>query len=193
MPYRIRPMDDRDLEPMAALQFYMWHDFYSSFMPQKFAEERYPMKVLEERQVNLLVNTKKYPDKYQALVAISNTGELLGTCYIAKTGAKPARVDKISDLPGYDTELHRLYIWPKARGQGLGTNFLYNFIPWFEEHGYKSCFAWSFDDNPYNVFYDKRGAEPVKKVKADYAGQKLSVTAYGWANFLEPFSSEPKK
>lgn len=188
MSIKIRPMDERDLEPCAALSFYMWHDFYGSFMPQKFADERYPLKVCEEKQMRLLLNCKKNPEKFKAMVALNEKGELLGTCYIAKSGDNP-RVTNVSDLPNFDTELHRLYIWPQARSQGLGTKFLKEFLPWFEENNYKSCFAWSFNENPCNFFYDKRGAKIHKTIQADYGGKKLSVTAYAWDNFVDTFKS----
>lgn len=183
MTFKIRDMDERDLEPMAALMFYMWHDFYGGFMPQTFANERYPAKVCEERQMQLLLNCKKNPEKYKSLVAINEKGELLGNCYVAKYDATK-RVAKGFEMPNFDTELHRIFVWPNARGHGLGSAFLKNFLPWFDDNDYKSCFAWSFEDNPYNRFYPKQGAMPHKTVKADYTGKKLSVTAYAWMDFI---------
>ncbi len=186
MTTRIRDMDDRDLEPMAALMFYMWHDFYSAFMPQSFANERYSTKVCEDRQVQLLVNCKKYPEKYKTLVALNEKGDMLGTCYMAKRD--PAKhVAKGFEMPDFDVELHRLFIWPQARGKGLGSLFLHDFMPWFTENDFRSCYAWSFDDNPYNKFYHKRGAHPAKTVKANYGDKKLSVSAFAWDDFTQLF------
>ena len=186
MSIRIRDMDDRDLEPMAALMFYMWHNFYSDFMPQSFAEERYSTRVCEERQVQLLINCKKNPEKYKAMVALNEKSELLGACYMAKTDPKK-KVAKGFEMPGMDVELHRLFIWPQARGRGLGSLFLYDFVPWFAENNYKSCYAWSFDDNPYNRFYHKRGAQAKKTVKANYGDKQLSVSAFAWDDFVQLF------
>jgi len=186
MTFRIRQLEEHDLHAMAALHFYMWHDFYGSFMPQTFVNEYFALKKCEDKQFRLLKNCQEHPDKYKALVAVNEKNELLGTCYIAKSGGKP-RVNNLSDLPNFDTELHRLYTWPAARGKGLGTEFLRRFVPWFQQNDYKSCFAWSFDENPYNVFYNKRGAEPYKTVQADYAGKKLSVTAFAWHDFVDTF------
>lgn len=172
----IRDINNTDIAALTDLHFYMWNDFYADFLPREYSEVTYHHDYCRSLQEKLVHNCTAVLDDHAAWVAVDAAGKIQALCYVGR------HMRDGSDLhvEGADAELNRLYLWPQARGQGLGTALLKKAQGWCQTRGMKTLFAWSFDLNPYARFYPKHAATPLRQIMRPYAGQPLALTAWGW-------------
>lgn len=187
----IRVMQQQDILPTAALMRHVWHHDYALFMNGAYADKRYDEKKSIEKQTATLIRSMESPDQHRAVVALDDAGDIAGFCYISIN--TPAHNIGEFIVEGFDCELQRFYLWPAARGKGTGRAMLRDFLPWFAAGAYKSCFAWSFDQNPSSGFYSAHGATGAKQVTYDYDGRQIGVTAFGWLDFAAVFKDNKIK
>lgn len=178
-----RTPQEKDIQDLADLHFYMWNEFYADFLPKKYSLLHYPLETCLEIQRELIQNLQKSPHDHHAMIARDANGKLAALCYIGRN--IPYGYDL--DIPKIDMELHRLYVWPKYRGQSLGSKLLSDAAKWAKENHYKSIFAWTFDLNPYIRFYENKQAKIFKQMPRDYEGTSLNLTALGWDDFSANF------
>lgn len=170
----IRSPEEKDIEALAELHFYMWNDFYKHCLPVEYSQKSYTLDQCRQKQLQMLEGIKD-TDKEFALVAIDKkTDKLAAVCYINQN--TPSGSDLY--IPGFELELQRLYVWPEYRHKNLGGFLSYAVKKWAKQHHYYSAFWWAIDQNPYGFIHGKR-AKIVKQMQRDYAGTMLNLTAYG--------------
>jgi GNAT superfamily N-acetyltransferase len=180
----IRPFAEKDIEPAARLHHYIWNDYYSTHIPAAYAGHSYSMAKCLEKYRALFSAASASPAAHHVMVAEMPAGDMAAVCTLSKNSGSEG--DALG-IDGYDTELDTIYLYPLARGQGLGRRMLAAAVPWFKAYGYSSAFAWSLDFNPASAFYIKNDALPFTTIEYNYAGTVLPVTAYGWISFPHSF------
>lgn len=173
--FLIRPPEEKDIEALARLCFYMWNEFYKDYVPVEYSKKYYTLEQCRQYQKEMLQAIAS-PDKALAMVAIDTENDnLAGLCYINQN-------DQIDDndlyVPGYELELQHLYIWPEYRDNHIAGKLFYNILTWAKKHRYFSLYWWVLDLNPFVKIHGKRG-RIVKQMPRDYTGTTLNLTAYG--------------
>ena len=172
----IRPPEEKDIEALAALHFYMWNEFYKDYVPVEYSKATYTIEQCREHQHKMLQEIAS-TDKALALVAIdAENGNLAGLCYINQNDRPP---DHDLYIPDFELELQRLYIWPEYRDNHVAGRLFQSVLRWAKQHRYYSVFWWVLDLNAFSHIHGKRGAKVVKQMPRDYTGTILNLTAYG--------------
>lgn len=171
----LRPPEEKDIEALARLHFYMWNEFYKDYVPVEYSRQHYTLEQCRESQRKMLADIAML-DRAMALVAIDNrNGEVAAIGYINKN---KEIIENDLHIPGFDLELQRLYIWPQYRDHHLAGKLCKAALNWARKHGYRSVYWWVLDRNPFSHIHKKRG-RVVKQMPRDYTGTILDLTAYG--------------
>jgi GNAT superfamily N-acetyltransferase len=174
--FTIRPPDEKDIETLAELHFYIWHEFYKDIVPKAYADKHFSMEKCLKLQKEIIEATKKIPTKHAIWIAEdTDTHQVAGICYVSPNES----AGKYPEIAGFEMEIQRLYIWPQYRGKGLGSRLFELSREWLEKNHYQSTCIWIFDDNPYNQFYRKYGATPANNFLHDFEGKDVALTVLG--------------
>lgn len=82
--------------------------------------------------------------------------------------------------PGFDAELHAIYLLRDAQGRGLGRRLTTGWASRAVARGFHAAIARVLVGNPACRFYERLGARPVKEGTLDLGGQPYPEVWYGW-------------
>ncbi len=84
-------------------------------------------------------------------------------------------------LPGFDGELHALYLLAEVRGAGIGRGLLGAVAERLSDSGFSSMLAWVMAENhPARGFYEAFDGRLVGWDTFEIEGETIEEVAYGW-------------
>jgi ribosomal protein S18 acetylase RimI-like enzyme len=82
--------------------------------------------------------------------------------------------------PGFDAELHAIYILKHAQRRGLGRGLVAEWARLAVARGLRSAVVRVLAANPACEFYQRLGARRIKEANLEIAGQPYAEVWYGW-------------
>lgn len=175
----IRPANLVDIGAIAKLQVDGWQSAFKNIVPQEHLDSLNYEKQAE-RIRGLLAERR---DRFQALVAEDDTGDIVGfTC------GGPHR----NEGYGFDGELWAIYVNSNSQSQGVGRQLVSAMANQLRAYGFTNMIIWCLNENPYCRFYEKLGGKIAGEKWDDIGGKKLQQRGYGWPN-LQEFVDNVKK
>jgi GNAT superfamily N-acetyltransferase len=164
----IRAAHVDDAPAIAAVQVASWRTTYPGIVAQSYIDG---LSVAErtiawERRIRGGAGAP--PD---ILLAEVTSGALVGC---ASGGSLRA------PCPGFDAELHAIYLLREAQGRGLGRRLVTEWARRAVARGFHAAIARVLAANPACRFYERLGAHPVKEGTLELGGQPYPEVWYGW-------------
>jgi ribosomal protein S18 acetylase RimI-like enzyme len=103
-----------------------------------------------------------------------------GSRIIGFATAGRSRISEIAGRRLAEGEVETLYVLDDWRDRGVGRKLMRAAAAHLAETGCKSCFVWVLRENPSRWFYQRLGGKPVAEAMIQFAGQKVSQTAFVW-------------
>jgi ribosomal protein S18 acetylase RimI-like enzyme len=163
----IRRAEPGDEAGMAFVHVASWRAAYQGLVPQEALDQ---LSVRTRSAQWRRVLEGQAPDQF-AYVACDAAHEVVG---FANGG--PER----GEVPGYDSEVHAIYLLPDVQRRGIGRRLLVEVAEELTERGYRSLAVWVLADNPARAFYTALGGLPVAEKRIEIGGVSLPEVAYGW-------------
>ena len=160
MPLEIREPLQEEIRELAEVYYESWHDTYGIIAPH-LKEERTPANCLKKW-------IKYYNNKnFFILVAVKDK-KIAGVSF---AGSKTFK----AKLSGYDSEIDKLYILPKYKGQGIGSALLKAALEKLHKKGLKKTIVISLTKNiNANSFYEKNGGKRITQLDVEF-NEKMNV------------------
>jgi len=166
-PIIIRAAALDDAPAIAHVHIEAWRTAYRDIMPVALLEGLSEDVRRDEWQTIL---TKDAPMEFN-LVAEKN-GQIVGFA----SGGPERKND-----PDFTGELYAIYVLDEFRGQGIGTDLLWNSVKSLLAFGMESMKVWILKDNPYRVFYERHGGVLLAGEDTITIGEmEMIEVAYGW-------------
>lgn len=172
-PPVLRPARPEDAAGIARVNGDAWRAAYRGIFPDAVLEARgrEPDAVERRRRWMATPGTAAFVAEVE--------GEVVGFAF-AGAPREP--------VPGFDAELHALYVHPGRQGQGLGRRLLFAAAAAVEATGRRSWFLWTLRDNrPTRDFYESLGGRVVADRTALVEGIPVAEVAYGWDSLHDLF------
>jgi GNAT superfamily N-acetyltransferase len=82
--------------------------------------------------------------------------------------------------PGFDAELHAIYLLRDAQGRGVGRRLVRQWATLALARGFTSAVVRVLAANPSRRFYERLGARPLKEAALAIGGESYPEIWYGW-------------
>jgi GNAT superfamily N-acetyltransferase len=93
-------------------------------------------------------------------------------------------------FPGYDCELHALYVLKEHQGRGLGTLLMEHVTRELTGRGLGAMFVWVLRDSPACRFYESLGGRRIRKATVEVGSASLQEVAYGWPDLSNGLAAQ---
>jgi GNAT superfamily N-acetyltransferase len=163
-----RIADSRDAAAIAAVQVASWQTTYPGIVAQPYIDA---LSIEEQRgdwERRLHAARGIISD---VVVAETASGDLVG---FASGG--PHR----EATPGFDAELHAIYILKNAQGHGLGRRLVVEWATLAAAHGLGAAVVRVLAANPARGFYERLGARWIKEADLQIGREQYPEIWYGW-------------
>ena len=164
----IRLADVDDAAAIAAVQVASWRTTYPGIVAQSYIDGL----SVTERTIAWQRRMRSQPDGApETVVAEIASGAVVGF-------ASGGRIR--APHPGFDAELHAIYLLSDAQRQGLGRRLATDWARRAVGRGFHAAIARVLAGNPACRFYERLGARRVKEGTLDLGGQPYAEVWYGW-------------
>ena len=164
----IRSADVDDAAAIAAVQVASWQTTYPGIVAQSYIDGL----SVAERTIAWERRMRSEPNAApETVVAEIAPGAVVG---FASGGRLRA------PHPGFDAELHAIYLLSNAQRRGLGRQLTTEWARRAVARGFHAAIARVLAGNPAWRFYERLGARRVKEGTLDLGGQPYPEIWYGW-------------
>lgn len=178
---KVRVATAVDAVGIARVHIDTWRTTYRGIVPDSYldnlqyeARERYWAGALSDPENGSLV-----------YVAEAEDGQVVGFA-----SGEPAQ----SSVPGYEGELHAIYVLQEHQGRGLGKALLLAVARRLQEISKHSMLLWALADNESSRrFYEALGGQELKTQQFELGGVMLDEVAYGWPDTRPLLTVAPGK
>src|SRR5687767_6211040 len=169
----IRRADVDDAPAIAAVQVASWHTTYAGIVAQSYidglsvAERTIAWERRMRGEAGVAPETVLVETAAGAVVGFASGGELR------------------APHPGFDAELHAIYLLREAQGQGLGRRLTTEWARRAVARGFHAAIVRVLAANPARLFYERLGARRVKEGSLVLGDQPYPEVWYGWDDLRE--------
>ena len=169
----IRQASVDDAPAIAAVQVASWHTTYAGIVAQSYIDG---LSVAErtiawERRMRGAAGAVP-----ETVLAETPAGAVVGFA----SGAHLR-----TPHPGFDAELHAIYLLREAQGQGLGRRLTSEWARRAVARGFHAAIVRVLAANPARLFYERLGARRVKEGSLVLGDQPYQEIWYGWDDLRE--------
>lgn len=164
---QIRKAEYGDASCIAKVHVDSWKTTYEGIMPAAFLKGLSYGKRTDLWQDNIAVK-----EDY-IVVAVTDEGTIIGF------GTASKRASNLVERSG---DLTSIYLLEKYQGQGIGKMLLNELFLHFKQLDYERIFVEVLEANETRYFYEHFGAELIKSVEINIAGNLLKELVYEWNN-----------
>lgn len=165
---RIRRAGPSDVAGIAAAQVAAWQTTYPGMLAQESIDRRTIALRTAQWERILRGETEIVP---WVFVAEREDGAIVG--FISGGAIREAR-------PGFDAELHAIYLIESAQGAGVGTRLVQRLVAALVRDGHKSMIVEVLAENPACQFYEQLEARLVEERDHRIDDQSYPGRVYGW-------------
>jgi L-amino acid N-acyltransferase YncA len=173
---RVRPATPEDADAVARVHVDAWHKAYDARVP---AAMRDPV-TYESRQQMWEVLLERYRETHPAFVAETEAGRVVGFAMVGPAG---------EGSPGFDGEIHMLYVAPGYQRRDLGRRLFQTLVPVLVTLGCASAVASVLETDQAVGFFTAMGGEDLVAMDLDVPGHVLMQHVFGWRNLVQLLST----
>ena len=174
--FQIRRAVAGDARGIARVHVETWRSAYAGILPDRvIVQMSVDDKAAAWRQLVQLQNAAE-----AVLVAVTEDKTVAGFASCGPAGP--------GSMPGYDGEIHTLYVQPDWQEQGIGRGLLCGCLRVLAAADISAAFLWVLAGNPSRFFYEAMGGKRIGERDEALWGTLVPEIAYGWRDL----SSLPK-
>jgi len=166
--FHIRRAIAGDARGIARVHVETWRSAYAGILPDRvIVQMSVDDKAAAWRQL-----IQRQSGAETVLVAIAKDNTLAGFASCGPTGPET--------MPGYDGEIHTLYVLPDWQEQGIGRALLCGCLRALAAADFATAFLWVLADNPSRFFYEAMDGKRIGERDEALWGTLVPEIAYGW-------------
>jgi ribosomal protein S18 acetylase RimI-like enzyme len=168
----IRDANCADAQAIARVHVASWQASYRGIVPDAVLDTL----SVERRQQMWARWLCDEPGQVLVSVAEDDGGRMVGF-------ASAGRPQQPDEIPGYDSELHTIYLLHKAQRQGIGRPLFRHAVERLAATGTRAMLLWVLAGNHQaRRFYERLGGSVIGSTTAQFGEAALEEIAYGWPN-----------
>lgn len=167
---KIRKAIVSDARGIAIVHVNTWKVTYKDILPQKMLQNL----TYSNREAVWVKNIERQNN--HVWVIENDIGEIVGF-------ADTSKREKMAHQHTYN--LTSIYLLPSYQGRGWGSKLLRELFEFYKKQQVESVYVGVLKDNPAKKFYTYLGAEKVKTMSIDFAGELIDEVILKWDSLDE--------
>jgi ribosomal protein S18 acetylase RimI-like enzyme len=157
-----------DANAIAEVHVASWRTTYPGIVDQSFIET-----VTVETRAAAWTKRLENPEPSAPDVLVAETADGRVVAFISGGHIR-------EPFPGFDAELHAIYMLKEFQGAGLGRRLACEWAKLSVERGFSAAVVRVLAANPARFFYEKLGARRLKESQHPLGGKPYTDVWYGW-------------